>query len=239
MGNRHATTALRRKHRARGRPGGTEHAQAVRRALLGAAHRLFSARDFNAVSVREIARAARVNPAMVHYHYGDKRGLYKAMLDQTIGPIIAQLDARVADPAADARSAIREILHDIMNVMAREPWVARLILRDVLMESGPFRQIFIQDFAARGGGRVPALLAREIAHGRVRPDLDVKLGALSLMSLILFPFIARPIAEQVFRLKMTDAFVARLMEHSERLFYEGVARPMPKATATRTRATKQ
>lgn len=235
MGERHAKTAVRPRRRARGRPGGAEHAQAVRRRLLDAAHTLFAARDFNAVSVREIARAARVNPAMVHYHYGDKRGLYKAMLEQTLGPILTELQARMADPAADARTAIRGILREIMTVMAREPWVARLILREVLVESGPFRKMFIRDFAARGGGRVPALLSREIAQGRVRADLDVKLGALSLVSLTLFPFIARPVAERVFGLKMTDAVVARLIEHSERLFYEGVAPPAHKLRAT-TRA---
>lgn len=224
-----------RKRRARGRPGGAEHAQAVRQALLDAAHALFATRDFNAVSVREIAQAAGVNPAMVHYHYRDKRGLYKAMLDQTLGPIIAQLQARIADPAGGARAAVGDVLREIMTVMAREPWVAPLILREVFMQSGPFRQMFIRDFAARGGGRVPALLAREIAQGRVRADLDVKFGALSLVSLALFPFIARPIAERVFGIKMTDAVVARLVEHSERLFYEGVA---PGEGGQRARAAK-
>jgi hypothetical protein len=42
------------------------------------------------------------------------------------------------------------------------------------------------------------------------------------MSMALFPFIALPVAEKVFGVRLTDAFTRRLVEHSTRLFYEGV-----------------
>jgi TetR/AcrR family transcriptional regulator len=204
-----------------GRPSGAAHTAAIRGALLKAAREQFAKRDFTAASVREIAAAARVNPAMIHYHFGDKDGLYRAMLQETLGPVLQKVQELMDGGGRESQASIHDALEAVMTMLAREPWVARLIVREVLAEEGPFRELFIREFAAKGGGRVPQLLEREIANGRVRKDLDPTLGALSFLSMALFPFIALPVAEKVFGIRMTDAFTRRLVEHSARLFYEG------------------
>lgn len=48
--------------------------------ILNAAERLFAKRGFHGVSVREIARAARVDVALVSYHVGKKQELFDAVL---------------------------------------------------------------------------------------------------------------------------------------------------------------
>lgn len=210
------------RRRRPGRPGGAAHAEAVRAALLAAARARFAERDFKAVSVRDIARAAHVNPAMVHYHFGDKQGLYRAMLQETLGPVLARLQDALSAPSPGPADPVAGLLREVMTTMAREPWVPRLIVREVLAGQGVVSDLFIREFAARGGGRLPVLLKREVATGRVRADLDPVLGALSLMSLALFPFIALPLAQQLFGIRMTDTFVERLAEHNARVFYDGV-----------------
>ena len=216
-----------------GRPEGATHREAVRADLLRAARELFAKRDFKAASVREIAAAARVNPAMIHYHFGDKDGLYRAMLEDTLGPMMRRLQALTEKPG-NAREAVplREVFAGVMTTFAREPWLARLIVREVLAEAGPFRDTFIREIAPRAGGRLPKLLGRAIAQGQVRADLDPTLGTLSFMSLVVFPFIALPIAEKVLGIRMTDAFVERLVDHSTRMFYEGAGRK-PSRNASR------
>jgi TetR/AcrR family transcriptional regulator len=215
-----------------GRPTGTAHTAVIRSALLKAAREQFAKRDFTAASVREIAAAARVNPAMIHYHFGDKDGLYRAMLEETLGPVLQKVQDLMDRGGRESQTSIHDALEAVMTMLAREPWVARLIVREVLAEEGPFREVFIREFASKGGGRLPALLEREIASGRVRKDLDPTLGALSFMSMALFPFIALPVAEKVFGIRMTDAFTRRLVDHSTRMFYEG-AGPKQSRNASR------
>jgi TetR/AcrR family transcriptional regulator len=209
------------KRRRPGRPGGVAHTEAIRTALLKAARELFAKRDFKATSVREIAAAARVNPAMIHYHFSDKDGLYRAMLQETFAPVLQKVQELMDRGGRESQTSIHDALEAVMTMLAHEPWVARLIVREVLAEEGPFRELFIREFAAKGGGRVPQLLEREMANGRVRKDLDPTLGALSFMSMALFPFIALPVAEKVFGIRMTNAFTRRLVDHTTRLFYEG------------------
>ena len=52
----------------------------TRERLLTAAEAMFAERGFKRVTVREICRAARANIAAVNYHFGDKLGLYRDVL---------------------------------------------------------------------------------------------------------------------------------------------------------------
>jgi TetR/AcrR family transcriptional regulator, regulator of cefoperazone and chloramphenicol sensitivity len=52
--------------------------------LLAAAERLFATRGFKKVTVREICAAAAANVAAVNYHFGDKFGLYREVVQSAI-----------------------------------------------------------------------------------------------------------------------------------------------------------
>lgn len=123
----------------RGRPGGEE----SRARLVAAAARLFAARGFDGVSVRELAAAADVNVAAVSYHFGGKRGLYLSALEQLLQemrpvgrPVIERIEAAFAEgpPSRDAlavtaRFLVRHILTTLMSG-ALKPWVTQTVLRE-------------------------------------------------------------------------------------------------------------
>ena len=50
-------------------------------ALVLAARKAFAERGFAGASVRDIARAANANPALIRYHFGSKEGLYQRVND--------------------------------------------------------------------------------------------------------------------------------------------------------------
>ena len=64
----------------------------------------------------------------------------------------------------------------------------------MLAEKGRFRATFIRDMAGRQAPLVMELLQRARGDGSLRKDLDVRMAALSLMSLCMFPFLARAVA---------------------------------------------
>jgi AcrR family transcriptional regulator len=65
----------------------------TRARLLKAAGRLFAERGFKKVTVRDICRAARANVAAVNYHFGDKDGLYREVLQIAIDVVRSTTDA--------------------------------------------------------------------------------------------------------------------------------------------------
>jgi AcrR family transcriptional regulator len=65
----------------------------TRERLLKAAERLFADRGFRKVTVRDICRAARANVAAVNYHFGDKLGLYREVMQSAIDGMRGTNDA--------------------------------------------------------------------------------------------------------------------------------------------------
>ena len=63
----------------RGRPSKDQKAGETREAILDAAEDLFSKHGFYGVTIREVAREAGVDTALVHYYFGAKRGLFDAV----------------------------------------------------------------------------------------------------------------------------------------------------------------
>ncbi len=65
----------------------------TRERLLKAAAQLFADRGFKKVTVRDICRSARANVGAVNYHFGDKTGLYREVLQLAIETMRSTNDA--------------------------------------------------------------------------------------------------------------------------------------------------
>ncbi|WP_406042723.1 TetR family transcriptional regulator [Micromonospora sp. NBC_00898] len=71
------------------RPGNPD----TREAILAAARTAFAERGFDAASIRAIATAAGVDPALVHHYFGTKEELFRSTMNVPIDP--AELLPRV------------------------------------------------------------------------------------------------------------------------------------------------
>ena len=121
----------------------------TRERVLSVAAQLFADRGFKKVTVREICRAARANIAAVNYHFGDKGGLYREVLQTAIETMRATSDAaRRAGEGQPADERLRRYIHVCLRRITSDgasAWIHRLIHReiadptpafDVLVEQG-------------------------------------------------------------------------------------------------------
>lgn len=76
--------------------------------ILDAAERVFAQKGFQAASLRDITRKARANLASVHYHFGSKDGLVRAVLSRRAGELNG---ARLQLLDAAAGKGVEEIMH--------------------------------------------------------------------------------------------------------------------------------
>ena len=84
-------------------------ADATRARLLDAAERLFAERGVTGVSLREINREAGARNAIaVQYHFGDRSGLVKAVLDRHRHDIDARRHAMLDQFDADGGAGLRD-----------------------------------------------------------------------------------------------------------------------------------
>jgi TetR/AcrR family transcriptional regulator len=203
-----------------GRP--SEQSRREVRARLGASAReLFARQGFEAVSLRQVAAAAGVTPAMVHYYFGGKQGLWLAVLEDYLEEALGGLLAARADIEGPGGLAIYLSRH--AELLGRQPWVAPLLFREVVLGGGPSAE-FVQRFPAQLRDMLRGAIARAQDRDEVSKDLDTDLLLISLLSAAVFPFLMRPMIEKVLGTQLDAAFTARWAAHAGRLFHEG-ARP--------------
>ncbi len=141
-----------------GRPAGGD--AAVRAALLQNARSLFLRHGFAAVSTRRIAAAAGTTPAMIHYYFDDKLGLYRAMLEEAMAPLLETLRRM---EQSDAPPDLEVLMRQYMRMLAQNRWLPAMIVKEVLGEGGQLREQFIEQWASR---LAPAFVARPAARAR-------------------------------------------------------------------------
>jgi len=108
---------------------------ATRERLLAEATRLFAQRGFHAVSVREIARAARANVAAVNYHFDGKLGLYRAVVKSAVQAMRAGDDAFLtasdAPPEEQLRTYVAGYLPRIVATDDGTAWIHDLMRHEM------------------------------------------------------------------------------------------------------------
>jgi len=93
-----------RRHPGRGRPAGGRRAgdSGTREAIGEAARAQFADFGYHGATIRGIAAAAGVDPALVHHYYGTKEALFAAAMRIPVVPSEV-LTAALAGPAADGQ----------------------------------------------------------------------------------------------------------------------------------------
>lgn len=191
----------------------------MRGQLLVAARDKFTRHGFDAVSIRQLAAAAGTTPAMIHYYFEDKHGLYRALMEEVIPPVLAELESRTEELGRPL--TVADFMTAYLGMFRANPWLPPLVFREMQAGGERFRRHFIGHFASRARHVLGAALRADKSAQRVRADLDPQLALVSVMSLCVFPFLAKPMLEKVLDLEFDEDFVARWSQYASDLFYRG------------------
>jgi TetR/AcrR family transcriptional regulator len=98
--------------------------------ILGAAERVFARAGFNGATMAEIAEAAALPKANLHYYFGSKAELYRALLANTLHEWLVPLDDLV--PEADPRQALERYIRAKMRMSTERPDASRVFANELL-----------------------------------------------------------------------------------------------------------
>jgi AcrR family transcriptional regulator len=102
------------------RPSGERDPERTRAAILAAATEEFTAHGLNGARVDEIAKRSGVNKRMIYYYFGDKNGVYLAVLEEIYADIRnAEIRLHLAD--RDPVDAMRELVAFTWNYFIEHP----------------------------------------------------------------------------------------------------------------------
>jgi AcrR family transcriptional regulator len=192
-----------------------------------AARDLFTQHGFEGTSTRRIAAEARATPAMIHYYFGDKHGLYRALIEEIIHPVLENLEERAGPsgtvPGIEKFSGISAFMSAYVGMFSAHPWLPVLVFREMYEGGEAFRQHFARRFGTRLRRLLGDALAAERQAGSLRADVDTDLAIVSILSLCIFPFLARPMLERVLNQTVDQSFVDQWLAHAGKLLAGGLA----------------
>lgn len=107
----------------------------TRQRLIDAAARLFADRGFENVTVREICKTSNANVAAINYHFGDKVGLYRAVVTRAIE--VMQETNELSQRAGEGQSPEDQIRGFVRVFVSRltgdgpTAWIHKLMAREL------------------------------------------------------------------------------------------------------------
>ena len=170
----------------------------VREYLLDTATRLFAERGIAATTVAQIASAAGVTSALVHYYFTNRERLLDAVVDERLAPA-AEFVWRpaVEDAASDPFALVHEFVARLFDVTDRMPWLPPLWLREIVNEGGLLRERMMQRIPFDNIKRFGTRVAHAQQNGIVNGDLEAMLLFNSILALVMLPLATAKIWQSV------------------------------------------
>ncbi|HUM11419.1 MAG TPA: TetR/AcrR family transcriptional regulator [Myxococcaceae bacterium] len=151
------------RHRKTPRP---RDASATREALLDAATLVFAGQGFAGARVDEIAARAGVNKALIYAYYGDKTGIYRAVLTAHLHEFADPAFSKAFAAEAGPRRALEDIVRRWFRLLIRDRPFARLLAWDLLSNGKGGRDIILES-----SGPMLELISELVDRGRATGEL--------------------------------------------------------------------
>ncbi len=87
--------------------------------ILAAGKELFASKGYEGVTIRELARHARVTQPLIYHHFGDKRGAYQAVVTSVF-----------SKKAVEGKAVLEAFSDPVDQVYAFVTWLVRCLLHD-------------------------------------------------------------------------------------------------------------
>lgn len=121
--------------------------EVTRTRILEAAGELFATTGYAETPNKAIAAQAQVDLASINYHFGNRSGLYQAVLAESHGQLfdIDELQ-QIVGSELPPTSKLRVVIEQLVKYATREPqaWQLRVLAREILAPTSHL-QILIQD----------------------------------------------------------------------------------------------
>ena len=190
--------------------------------IVAAALDVFVEHGFAAAKLSDVARRAGVTKGTVYLYFDSKEALFKAVVRETIVPVIAQGEALARSFTGSARELVEQLVREYWRLVGETALAG--IPKLMMAEAATFPELtrfYYDEVVARGHRLMASVIERGIKNGEFRP-VDVMLAAKLAMS----PLMHAAVVRRAFASCMPEGFNVRayLDTHID-LYLHGIAKP--------------
>lgn len=164
------------------------------RRIVCAAENIFAEQGLAGARMDEIARAAKVNKALLYYYFRSKDELHRFVLEA----LFSQLREGVSEPAVatlSPQNRLGAVVDHFFDFVRQHPNYPRLVQR-VLLNRGPNLDWIVSEYYRPLHTRLVRTIEEGISAGEFRP-VDATNTAFSVISIMVFYFAAAPVLSRI------------------------------------------
>src|SRR5436309_879948 len=168
--------------------------QSAEEKIIAAARKVFLSKGLAGARMQDIADAAGINKALLHYYFRSKEKLFETIFKEAVHDFLPRVN-QIFESDKTIFEKIEMFCKEYIDQIRRAPYLPIFILNEINRQP----ETLIKKM---WGNRKPpvnlffAQVQREIKQGIIKPMHPAQL-LMNMLSLCIFPFAARPIIEQV------------------------------------------
>ena len=189
--------------------------------IITAALEVFADRGFAATKLEDIARRAGVTKGTIYLYFENKEALFKALIRQTIVPVIAQGEELAKSFPGSARELFERLVREYWRLVGETSLVG--IPKLMMAEANNFPELarfYYEEVVTRGHRLMAGVLERGIKAGEFRP-VNVAVATKLAMAPVMHAVVAR----KAFSACMPEGFdVASYLDTHIDLYLHGISK---------------
>jgi AcrR family transcriptional regulator len=189
--------------------------------IISAALEVFADRGFAATKLEDVARRAGVTKGTIYLYFENKEALFKALIRQTIVPVIAQGEALAESFTGSARELFERLVREYWRLVGETSLVG--IPKLMMAEANNFPELarfYYEEVVTRGHRLMAGVLERGIKAGEFRP-VNVAVATKLAMAPVMHAVIAR----KAFSACMPEGFdVGKYLDTHIDLYLHGISK---------------
>lgn len=214
-------TLTRRSKPVRAKPRWRRRKDARPEEILSAALEVFTDRGFAATKLEDVAKRAGVTKGTIYLYFDSKEALFKALIRETIVPVIAQGEALAQSFTGSARELLERLVREYWRLVGETSLVG--IPKLMIAEAGNFPQLarfYYEEVVTRGHRLMAGVIQRGIKAGEFR-SVNVMVAA----KLAMTPLMHAVVARKAFAACMPEGFdVASYLNTHIDLYLHGISK---------------
>lgn len=174
--------------------------------------------------MQSIADRAGVNKALLHYYFANKKNLHQEVLRRIFRKALTQI-SRSLDVPSDPERQICMLVRQYFRFIREFPELPRLMIHEISSNPDQVADLFSKLFTETHHfpGAIIDILRNGMEKGQFRKT-DPQQTLISILSTVIFYFIAKPLLRNVLDIKDEETFLDERVNHVENFVMHALKR---------------
>ena len=179
--------------------------------IIASAEKLFYQKGKAGTSMQDIADDAGINRTLLNYYFRTKDQLFDAVFRTAMGRFVPAL-AALLHSGMPIEEYIPVMVERVISAMIEHPQIPSFVLQELNTNPDRLPQVI------RGMGIDPDVAMKKMEReepGVLKSGIDPRQVIISLLSMCIFPFAARPVVQEILYGGDEEAFIKAMHERKK------------------------